>query len=224
MNQTNFKYKLPAMEDEELDVSTKIVKVMKLVRMKNVLAMAYTTQRMSIMVMLNVIFNVQAEAGWPTRRACQLFAIISTTLMTSIEALTIKKLYEIKPKKGEDPKVMFDEIEALKVKYCDQVEILDNDTIVMHLFLVCTKLYKSELILAQVEAEVNDVDIMYKNLIRCMNISGRIKAGGKGVMQVGEGKVALTDTEFEGKCHTCGKYAQTKKCPEQNKIEVIRKL
>ena len=49
----------------------------------------------------------------------------------------IKKLNEIKPKKGEDSKVICNKIEALKVKYWDQTEILDNDTIVMHLFLVC---------------------------------------------------------------------------------------
>ena len=54
----------------------------------------------------------------------------------------IKKLNEIKPKKGEDLKMMCDKIEALKVKYWDQAEIINNDTIVMHLFLVCPKLYK----------------------------------------------------------------------------------
>ena len=53
-----------------------------------------------------------------------------------------------------------DKIEAMKVKYRDQVEILDNDTIVMHHFLVGAKLYKSELMQAQVEAEVNNMGIM----------------------------------------------------------------
>ena len=56
--------------------------------------------------------------------------------------MNVKELNEIKPKKGEDPKVMYDEIEAMKVKYWDETKILDNDTIVMHLFLVCAKLHK----------------------------------------------------------------------------------
>ena len=56
--------------------------------------------------------------------------------------------------------MMCNEIEALKVKYQDQAEIIDNDTIVMHLLLVCAKLYKSELMQAQVEAEVNNTKIM----------------------------------------------------------------
>ena len=51
-----------------------------------------------------------------------------------------KKLNEIKPKKGKDPKVMYDKIELVKVKYKDQAEILDNHTTVMHLFLLYTKL------------------------------------------------------------------------------------
>ena len=46
----------------------------------------------------------------------------------------IKKLNKSKPKKGEDPKVMCNKIEALKVKYGDQAEILDNNAIEMHLF------------------------------------------------------------------------------------------
>ena len=66
-------------------------------------------------------------------------------------------------------KVMCDKIEALKVKYQDQEEILDKDAILMHLFLVCTKLYKFELMQAQVEAEVIHTEIMYKSLISCMN-------------------------------------------------------
>ena len=46
----------------------------------------------------------------------------------------VKKLNKIKPKKGEDPKEMCNKIQALKVKYEDKAEILDNDTIMMHLF------------------------------------------------------------------------------------------
>ena len=50
----------------------------------------------------------------------------------------VRKLNEIKPKKGADPEVMCDKIEALKVKYQDQAEVLDNDTIAMQFFLgVC---------------------------------------------------------------------------------------
>ena len=44
----------------------------------------------------------------------------------------IKKLNKIKPKKKEDPKVMCNKTEAVKIKYCDQDEILDNNTIMMH--------------------------------------------------------------------------------------------
>ena len=68
-----------------------------------------------------------------------------------------------------------DKIEALKVKYWDQAKIHDNNTIVMHLFLVCVKLYKSELTQAQVETEVNTMEIMYKSLIRHMNMAWRIE-------------------------------------------------
>ena len=117
-----------------------------------------------------------------------------------------KNLNEIKPKKGEDPKVMCDKIETLKVKYWDQTEILNKDSIVMHLFLVCAKLYKSELVQAQVEAVVNDTDIACKSLIRYMNVPWRNKSGGKGVMKVGESKVVLNNGEFKGICHSCGKY------------------
>ena len=83
----------------------------------------------------------------------------------------IKKINKIKPKKREDPKVMWNKIEALKVKYGDQAEILENDTTVMHFFLVCVKLFKSELMQAQVEAEVNNMEIMYKSLIRHINVA-----------------------------------------------------
>ena len=60
------------MEDEELDASTKLGKAKKFAKMKNAVAMAYMTQSLSDMAMLNAIFNIQAEAGWPTGRACQL--------------------------------------------------------------------------------------------------------------------------------------------------------
>ena len=61
----------------------------------------------------------------------------------------------------------------MKVKYQDQAEIFDNDTIVMHHFLVCTKLYKLELMKAQVEAEVNNTDTVRKSLMRHMNVAWR---------------------------------------------------
>ena len=54
------------MEDEELDVSTELGKAKKLVKMKNAMVMAYMTQCLSSMAMLNAIFNIQAEAGWLT--------------------------------------------------------------------------------------------------------------------------------------------------------------
>ena len=56
------------------------------------------------------------------------------------QAKMIKKLNKMKPKKGEDSKVMCNKIDAMRVKYWDQAEIHDYDTIVTHLFLVCTKL------------------------------------------------------------------------------------
>ena len=37
------------------------------------MAMAYLTQCLSGLAMLNVIFYIQAEAGWSTGRAWQLF-------------------------------------------------------------------------------------------------------------------------------------------------------
>ena len=73
-----------------------------------------------------------------------------------------KKLIGIMPKKGEDPKVMCNKIEALKVKLWDQAKLLENNTIVMHLFLVCTKLYENELTQTQNDAEVNNADICTK--------------------------------------------------------------
>ena len=83
----------------------------------------------------------------------------------------IKKLNEIKSKKGEDPKVMCNKTESLKIKYSDQTKIRDNNTIVRHLLLVCAKLYKLELMQAQVQAEVNNTEITYKSLIRHMNVA-----------------------------------------------------
>ena len=59
----------------------------------------------------------------------------------------------------------------LKVNNWDQAEILDNDTFVMHFSLICTKLYKSELMQAQVEAEVEYTDIVYESMITCMNVA-----------------------------------------------------
>ena len=70
---TNCKSKLPAMKGEELDVSTELGKAKKLAKMKNVMAMAYTTQCLSNTAMLNAIFNVQVEGRWLTGKACQLF-------------------------------------------------------------------------------------------------------------------------------------------------------
>ena len=53
-----------------------------------------------------------------------------------------------------------------------------------------------------------------------MNVAWRMETGGEGVMQVGEGKVALKNMEFKGKCHSCGKYGhEQNKCPKKNKPE-----
>ena len=61
--QTNFNSKLPVMEDEELDASTKLAK------MKNAMMMAYATQCLSDASMLNTIFNIQAEhSNWLEKR------------------------------------------------------------------------------------------------------------------------------------------------------------
>ena len=95
------------------------------------------------MAMLNSIFNIQAETGWLTGKAWQLFDNLKHKYNRKNKlsrAQMIKKLKEMKPKKGEDSKVMCNKIKALKVKYQDWAEILGNDTIVMHLFLVCAKL------------------------------------------------------------------------------------
>ena len=64
--QTNFKSKLPTMEDEELDACTKLGKAKNLTKMKNATTITYATQCLSRMAMLNTIFNIQAEASWWT--------------------------------------------------------------------------------------------------------------------------------------------------------------
>ena len=129
------------MEDEELDASTELEKAKKLAKMKKAMVMVHMTQCLRSKSMLNAIFNVQAETGCPTGRACQLFDSLEHKYNPNDQlsrAQIKKKLNKIKPKKGEDPKVMCDEIEALK--YQDQAEILDDNTIAMHLFLVCAKI------------------------------------------------------------------------------------
>ena len=124
--------------------------------------------------------------------------------------------------------MMCNKIKALKVKYWYRAEILDNDTIEMHLLLVCTKLYKSELTQVQVEAKVNNTEIKYKSLIRNVNVAWRIKSSREGVTQVGENKVVLMNTEFKGKYHTCRKYGHRQTSvlirKNQTKIEKTRSL
>ena len=44
-----------------------------------------------------------------------------------------------------------------------------------------------------------------------MNEAWRIESGREEVAQVGESKVVLTNKEFKGKCHTCGKYGHKQK-------------
>ena len=149
--QTSFKSKLPATEDKDLDASTALGKEEKLAKIQNAMAMAYATQCLSSTELPNVIFNVQAEAGWPTGKACQMIDNLKQKYNPNDKLLRmqmIKKLNKMKPNKGDDPKVMNDKIEALKVKYQDQVKIIDNDKNVMHIFLVCAKQYKSKLMQA----------------------------------------------------------------------------
>ena len=65
--------------------------------------------------------------------------------------------------------MMCNKIEALKVEYQDQAEILDNDTIVMHLFLVCAKLYKLELMENVMHVEsmgINKINIPRRTNLR----------------------------------------------------------
>ena len=71
--QTNFKSKLPATEDGELDANIELGKAKKLVKMKNAMAMSYATQCLSGTAILNVIFNIPAGTSWRTGKACQLF-------------------------------------------------------------------------------------------------------------------------------------------------------
>ena len=53
-----------------------------------------------------------------------------------------------------------------------------------------------------------------------MNVAWRIESNRAGVAQVGESRVAPMNTEFEGKCHTCGKYGQKQnKYLKKNKSE-----
>ena len=70
---------------------------------------------------------------------------------------------------------------------------------------------------AQVEADINNTDIPYESLIKCMNVAWKIKSGGKEVTQVQESEVVPINVEFKGKCHTCGKGHKQNKCPEKNK-------
>ena len=106
MIQTNFKSKLPATEDGKAKKSAKI---------KNAIFMAYVSQYLSTMAMLNAIFNIQADTGWPTGKACQLFDSLKQRYNPNDKlsrAQMIKKLNEIKSKKREDT----NKIKALKVK------------------------------------------------------------------------------------------------------------
>ena len=95
---------------------------MRSAKMKKMMAMAYITQCFSIAAMLNALFNIQAEVGWPTGRASQLFDNLKDKYNPNVKLSSmqmIKKLNEIKPKK-RNSKVMCDKIEVLKVKYRDQ--------------------------------------------------------------------------------------------------------
>ena len=95
-----------------LDTSTKIGKANILAKMKNVVVMAYATQCLSGMAMLNAIVNIQV-ASWSTGRVCQLYDNLKCKYNPNdrlSEVQMIKKLNEIKPKKGKDHKVMCDEL------------------------------------------------------------------------------------------------------------------
>ena len=53
-----------------------------------------------------------------------------------------------------------------------------------------------------------------------MNVAWRIKSSREGVAQVGESKVAVTNTELKGNGPECGKYGcKQNKCPKKNKSE-----
>ena len=99
----------------------------------------------------------------------------------------MKKLSEIKPKKWEDPKVICDNIEALKLKYHDQAEIDNNNTIAMCLFSgVC------QVVQIGIDASSSwNRDQWYRyytqKIMRHMNVAWRAESGGEGVMQEGKG-------------------------------------
>ena len=59
------------------------------------MAMAYTTQCLSSMAMLNAIFNIQAGAGWLAGKACQLFDNLKQKYNPN-NKLSIKKHNKIK--------------------------------------------------------------------------------------------------------------------------------
>ena len=53
-----------------------------------------------------------------------------------------------------------------------------------------------------------------------MNVAWKFKSSREGVGEVGKSKVALTNKEFKGKSHTCGKYGHKEnKCPKINNSE-----
>ena len=107
------------MEDEQMDVSTELGKMKKLAKIKNAMVMAYTTQCLGNVAMLNVIFTIQGEVGWLTEKVCQLFDNLKQKYNPNDKlsrVQMIKMLNKIKPKEGEDLKMMCNKIEALKVK------------------------------------------------------------------------------------------------------------
>ena len=136
------------------------------------------------------------QAGWLEEHvSCLMIWNVNTIL---VNGTNDKKHNKTKPKKGEDPKMMCN-----KVVWRLSTAILDNKLILIHHFLVHSKLYKSELMQAQFKAEVNDTYVTYASLTR---ITQQIESGREGVMQVGQGKIVLTNIEFKQKCHTCEKY------------------
>ena len=49
-----------------------------------------------------------------------------------------------------------------------------------------------------------------------MNITWRLESGSKDITQVGEGEVAIANSDFRGKCYLCGKHCHTRvKCPDK---------
>ena len=84
--------------------------------------------------MLNAMFIVQAKTGWLTGKKCQLFDNLAQkynpySKLSRVQV--IKKGNEVKSKKGEG---------ALKVKYQDQAKLMENNSVVVHHFLMCMKL------------------------------------------------------------------------------------